>query len=373
MTKSNCAVFVRMASRPVPRVQRGMMVARELGLDPVFCGAMREENLERTGEWAGFPLVRIGPTFPLLNGRRLFLYIRSVALFQLALLRFLVRTRPSLIHASDVETMLASIIYAKWKRIRLIYNVHDNLSQRYNLPAYCQSMLNTLEGILVNFSNVALVPESFRRDALPRWCHRKIEIVRNTPQDVEYSPPVIGQGDKIRIFYGGWLDWGRGLKEMVDLANANPQFELRVAGEGAPDIVDYLKNQARVKYLGFLTYQESLQETRNCHFVPAFYRPSTMINRYAASNKLAEALAIGRPLILNDEMKVIEMFGPSPGVFSRPFDQLSEVADDLVALFKRPEEYLAASVASRDLYEKFYKWETAHEKMLSVFRDNITR
>lgn len=373
MTEPNTAVFVRMASRPVPRVQRGMIVAQELGFEPVFCGAMREDHLERSGAWSGFPLVRIGPVFPLLNGKRLFLYVSSVALFQLALLRFLFRTKPRLIHASDMETMLACIIYAKLKGIRLIYNVHDNLSQRYNLPAVFQSLLNMFEGMLVMFSDVALVPESFRRDALPKWCHRKIEVVRNTPQNVEYAPPVIGRGDKIRLFYGGWLDWGRGLKEMVDLAHENPEFELRIAGEGAPDIVDYLKSQKHLKYLGFLKYQESLRETRDCHFVPAFYRPSTMINRCAASNKLAEALAIGRPLILNDEMKIIEMFGPSPAIFSRPFDRLGEIAGDIVALSRDREKYMAASAASRGLYERFYKWETAHQKMQAVFRDDVVR
>lgn len=371
MARSNVAVFVRMASRPVPRVQRGMSVAKELGLDPVFCGAMRQEGLVRSGEWAGFPLVRIGPTFPLLNGRRLFLYLRSVTLFQLALIRYLFRTRPGLVHASDVETVVACIVYAKLKRVRLLYNVHDNLSQRYNLPRFFQSILNTLEGILILFADVALVPERFRRDALPSWCRHKIVVVRNTPQDVEYSPPRISVGGKIRIFYGGWLDWGRGLKEMVELANANPAFELRVAGEGAQDIIDYLKSQKCVEYLGILEYQECLEETRNCHFVPAFYRPSTIINRYAASNKLAEALAIGRPLLLNDEMKITELFGRSPAVFSRPFDRLNEVADDIVALFRDLEKYMAASAASRDLYEKFYKWETSHEKMLAVFGDSI--
>ncbi len=355
----------------MPRVQRGMSVAREIGLDPIFCGALREDGLENEAEWAGFPLVRIGPTFPLLNGRRFWLYLRSVTLFQLALIRFFFRTKPMLIHASDVETMTASILYAKLKRIRLIYNVHDNLSQRYRLPRLFQALLNVIEGIMVLFSDVTMVPEGFRRDALPPWCHRKIEVVRNTPQDVEFSPQTIKSGEKIRIFYGGWLDWGRGLSEMVELVNANPRFELRIAGEGAPDIIDYLRSQERVKYLGFLEYKDSLEETRKCHFVPALYRPSTIINRYAASNKLAEALAIGRPLILNDEMKITEMFGETDAVISRPFTTLNEAAGAILTLSDDPKKYHSASTSARKLYEKYYRWETAHETMLGVFRRNI--
>ena len=78
------AIFVRMASQPVPRVQRGIKVAGEMGYDAMFCGAFRQEGLKEKDEWAGFPLIRIGRMFPLLNGRRPFLYLYSVLFYQWA-------------------------------------------------------------------------------------------------------------------------------------------------------------------------------------------------------------------------------------------------------------------------------------------------
>ena len=62
-----------------------------------------------------------------------------------------------------------------------------------------------------------------------------------------------------------------------------------------------------MKYLGILDYAACIEEMEKSHFIPAFYKPNTEININAASNKLAESLAIGRPLLLNDEMRIMEI------------------------------------------------------------------
>lgn len=368
--KSNVAVFARMASRPVPRVQRGMKVAKTLGYEPVFCGAMRDTGLSREDVWAGWPIFRVGRPFPLLNGQRPLLYLISVLSFNWALLNFLRSRKPALIHASDVETMPASILYSLFARSRLIYNVHDNVAQRYNLPKWANALLNGFEGVLVLCSRVTMVPEEFRRDALPRWCRRKIVVVRNTPEDPGYQEPAFSDDGKIRIFYGGWLDWGRGLKEMVELAERVPEIDLRMAGEGADDIVAYLKEHPRVNFLGFIEYADSLRETAECHFIPAFYRPTTIINQYAASNKIAEALAVGRPLILNSEIKLVSEFGDRPCILDEKFGDLEPMAKRVTALINDRNAYMAATRDARKLYDDRYAWPLALKGLTDVFSDN---
>ena len=54
---------------PIPRVLRMMGVAGELGYEPVFCGALRQTGLERSGRAGGWRLVRLGRYYPMLNGR----------------------------------------------------------------------------------------------------------------------------------------------------------------------------------------------------------------------------------------------------------------------------------------------------------------
>ena len=145
---------------------------------------------------------------------------------------------------------------------------------------------------------------------------KKVIVVRNTPEDISFKPPTIGENETIRIFYGGWIDKGRGIHKIIDLIKQLPNSELRIAGEGSTEILDLIHQSERVKYRGILDYADCIEEMEKSHFIPAFYKPNTEININADSNKLAESLAIGRPLLLNDEMRIMEIFSGSKAVIS---------------------------------------------------------
>jgi len=357
MTESRgLAVFARLGSRPIPRVLRIARVARELGFEPLFCGAMRDRDLPRDDDWQGMRIRRLGPHFPLLNGRRPWFYLRSVLAYNRDLFRLLRKLRPVIVHASDLETMPAGVAYRLLVGCRLIYNIHDNVAQRYNIPAWLRTVLNLVEGCCVLRADVALVPEEFRRDALPRWCRRKITVVRNTPGEIASSPPEPGNG-RIRVFFGGWLDWGRGLQALLEIASANERVELRIAGEGSEEIVCALRAHPRVHFLGFLDHDAVLEETRGCHVVPALYDPVRTINRFAASNKLAEALAIGRPVLLNAEMEIARQFSGSSCAIVAPYAQIAGTWPSVERLMDDWPTYIAACAEARREYERRYAWE----------------
>lgn len=358
------AVFTRLGSRPIPRVTRMMDVARELGFEPTFLAARREEGLADNETYGGHKVRRIGPYFPLLNGRAPFLYVRSVIGFNFALYRELMRERPRLVHCSDIETMPAGVTY-KWRTgARLLYNIHDNLAQRYSAPAWARAVLNLFEGLAVRLSNVALVPEAFRRDTLPRWCREKVVIVRNTPVDRGVARPR-EPFEPIRLFFGGWLDKGRGLQQLLDLVRENLDFELTLAGEGAPDIVNEVRSAPRVRYLGFVTHEEIMAETAKAHFVCALYDPARPINRYAASNKLAEALAVGRPVLVNSEMLITKSLEGFDCLINLPYEEVRQRGPDMIrsTMSDGASAYSSKCAAARSAYEALYGWDVAHEAM----------
>lgn len=342
-----------------------MDVARELGFEPTFLAARREEGLAGEEAYGGHKVRRIGPYFPLLNGRAPFLYVRSVIGFNFALYRELMRERPRLVHCSDIETMPAGAIY-KWRSgARLLYNIHDNLAQRYSVPAWAGAVLNLFEGLAVRLSSVALVPEAFRRDALPRWCRAKVAIIRNTPVDRGVAPPR-GPFEPIRLFFGGWLDKGRGLQQLIDLVRENHDFELTLAGEGAPDIVDEVRSAPRVRYIGFVTHEEIMAETAKAHFVCALYDPARPINRYAASNKLAEALAVGRPVFVNSEMLITKSLEGYDCLIKLPYGEVRDKGAEKIraTMSEGTLAYRSKCAAARSAYEALYAWDVAHQAMI---------
>ena len=85
---------------------------------------------------------------PLLNGKNFILYAWFVFTLNIAILFNLLKKRPQLVHVSDYEHFFL-LKYILFFRAKLIYNIHDNFSQRYNLPKAIKKGLNILEGINV--------------------------------------------------------------------------------------------------------------------------------------------------------------------------------------------------------------------------------
>lgn len=347
-----------------------MDVASELGFDSVFCGAKREEGLPELDSWGGRAVERIGVHFPMLNGKRPLTYIHSVLCYNAALFSRLRQIRPTLVHASDIETMPAAFLYRLISRAGLLYNIHDNVSQRYNAPAWVRAILNMFEGMAVLCANRVLVPEPFRREALPFWCRHKVLVVRNTPKDRGATPAPDLQDGRIRIFYGGWLDWTRGLDELLRLITENEDFEMCVAGEGSPEVLERICSTPRVTFLGYLLHEEAVDAARTCHIVPALYDPKRQINRYAASNKLAESLSAGRPLLLNEEMLIARDLEDYQCTVTLPYSDAANAGPRLRALIKDdPEGYGQMCLNARRAYEELYSWEKAKQGMVAAINE----
>ncbi|WP_416832714.1 MAG: glycosyltransferase [Erythrobacter sp.] len=363
------AVFARLGSRPIPRVVRMMEEARGLGFDTLFLSGRREEGLADEEVYSGHNVRRIGPFFPLLNGRAGWLYLRSVLGYNHALWRQLRQLRPAIVHCSDIETMPAGILYRRFSGARLIYNVHDNLAQRYTIPAWAQAVLAQVEGLAVRLSSIALVPEEFRRDMLPSWCRRKIAVVRNTPTDRGALPPN-RQRKPIKLFFGGWLDKGRGLGQLLKLVRENEEFELTLAGEGSAELVAEIEANPRTRYLGFVTHDEIMRETAKAHIVTALYDPVRPINRYAASNKLSEALSCGRPALVNSEMVITGSLAEYDCLIAVPYSEINTAAVEQMraAMADDGARYDAMCVRAREAFEARYAWKVAQNAMIAAIR-----
>jgi glycosyltransferase involved in cell wall biosynthesis len=349
-------ICLRTSSRPIPRVIRMMTVAKEMELEPIFVGANREENLLKKDVWDGMEVNRVGKFYPMLNGAGFFTYIKGVCSFNISAYKFIKKERPSIIHVSDVESFPAAFIYTLFNNTGLLYNIHDNLAQRYALPKIVNAVLNFLEGLIVKYSDQTIVPEKFRASSLPKFCQNKISVIRNTPIDPGFSQPR-EKDDIIRIVFAGWLDVGRGIDTLLELASTMPNIKLSIAGEGDKEIVSKIKSLPNCKYFGFLDHEEVLKLTKNSDFVFAHYSPHRIINRYAAPNKLAESLAVGRPVLINNEALVSSLVKDFDCGIVSNYGDVESLKLFILDLTKDPKRYDAMCFRSRELFEKEYCWE----------------
>lgn len=361
------AVFIRLADSPIPRVQRMMLIARDLGFYPYFVGSHRQRGLESHSVFEGWEVERVGPYFSLLNGSRPWYYLTSIVRYSHALYSRLRDMRPALIHVSDFETFWPARLYATLNHIPILYNIHDNLALRYRVSREAAAFLNVLEGCAVLASSATIVPEEFRKTALPTWARRKIHVVRNAPVDPGFSKPDKFGHKSAAILYAGWLDEGRGLRNLIQLAERNDNLLLRVAGNGDGTLLREVQTAERTEFKGYLNHKEIMEETAAADFVAALYDPRRPINRYAASNKVAEALAVGRPVIVNKELEIVRLLEPYACAVIADYDRAAELGPVLHALRADESRYWQMCLNARRAYEENYAWETIRDASVAVF------
>ncbi|MFC1857847.1 hypothetical protein ACFL9U_07420, partial [Thermodesulfobacteriota bacterium] len=191
-------------------------VADGLDLESVYLCAKREHGLKDEEIINDIRVMRIGHFYPMLNGKRIVTYLLGMLSFNIAAFGKLRKLRPKIVHVSDIESFLSAIFYRILYGCKIIYNIHDNLAQRYPFPELINTVLNFIEGVAVIMSSVALVPEDFRAKALPRYCCKRVVTTRNTPMDPGYfKPRDIARDKMINIVYSGWIDSKRGVGTLL--------------------------------------------------------------------------------------------------------------------------------------------------------------
>jgi glycosyltransferase involved in cell wall biosynthesis len=213
-----------------------------------------------------------------------------------------------------------------------------------------------------------MVPEKFRASALPRFCQDKIVVVRNTPVDPGFSPNINFKFEKINVVFAGWLDEGRGIETLLNLAEMDPKFQIHVAGEGSKKVLDKILKLDNCHYYGFLNHKQVLDLTKNCDFVFAHYSPHRKINIFAAPNKLAESLAVGRPVIINSEALVSKNVSHYSCGLVTPYNDTKQLHNKILELCENHEEYESVCANARRLFEREYSWESVKESTINVFK-----
>ncbi len=344
-----------------------MTVARRLDLHVLFVGARRDCEEVTASESGGFDIERIGRPFRRFHGRGAIGYLFSVITYSASLFGYLWRVRPALVHASDFEVYGAARLYACISGAAVMYNIHDNLALRYRCAAIGRRCLNFLEGLAARWATVTLVPEDHRRDALPTWARSRVVVARNTPIDPGYSPPSDGR-EAVTLLYAGWIDGGRGIRQLARLAARQRSLQLRVAGSGDPELVGEMGDMDGVTLLGRISHEDALQETRACDFVCALYDPEVPVNRFAASNKVAEALALGRPVLINREVEVVGRLEQYGCLVVVDYHEVENAGTRLVALRAAAGDYAEMCQGARQAYEDHYSWEQVEAATIEAYR-----
>jgi glycosyltransferase involved in cell wall biosynthesis len=191
----------------------------------------------------------------------------------------------------------------------------------------------------------------------------------NVPED-RGLPATNKDPDGFVVFYGGMIAKDRGLKDLV-AACEDVGAKLIVAGHG-PDEAELLggiESSHAAAYLGTISYPEVLEQTAACQAVAALYDPSIPNNKFAAPNKLFEAMMFAKPVLTSEGTLAADIVREvGCGIVVRYGDRTA-LNRALETLMLAPEEAKAMGIRGREAFESRYNWKAMEPRLLALYGD----
>jgi hypothetical protein len=211
----------------------------------------------------------------------------------------------SLLHAIDLDTVLAAWLSSKLTGIPFIYDIYDHYPDSRGIGGWLRKFLGKLENAVMRDAALVILADKCRirqHDKIPA---DRCVIIENVPDFSRRQFPAIEPrtreaGEALRIGYLGTLEpQCRGIEHILALVEAMPELELEIVGTGAlgESVQAAADRCSRIRFHGPMAQSDGLALMQTCHLVLGLYYTCNPNHRYAAPNKYFEHLFIGRPLL----------------------------------------------------------------------------
>lgn len=350
---------------PDPRVARAVSVAESTGLVTTVVAWDRDGGLPPSSTLGGSTVVRFNRSAP--HGRGLANLV-GLAAFQLYLVRQVVARRKDLaaIHACDLSTGFTGLLLARALRVPLIYDVFDYFADGFPVPRRALPWVRRLETWVIEHADATILPSSTRRQQIAPAEPRSLVIVENSPDIGDLPTDLLSTTD---LAYVGILAPHRLLVEVVRLIAERPDLTLRIAGFGPleHEIAAISASAPNVEFVGKVDHAEALRIQASARALFATYDPTLRNHRYSAANKLAEALALGRPIVVCrdtsmdvqvEDYRVGAVSNYEIGSFERALRSVL-TDDDLLARCRQ---------RGPALYEEHHSWQVSADRLADLYR-----
>lgn len=269
----------------------------------------------------------------------------------------------NVIHACDFDTAFVASKIAKKYNKKLIYDIYDYYADCHNL-SFLRNIVEKSDIKVINKANSVIICTEQRRKQISKANPRKVSVIHNTPNIKSGNNDIVFDEKKVKICYVGILQDDRLLIEITEQIRENSKYELYVGGFGKYD--EYFKKMSQennnIHFYGQMKYEDVLNLERKCDILFATYNPKVQNHKFSAPNKVYEAMALGKPIIVCkgtgiDELVIKEKIGYSINYDAKEFvNVLNKVTLS---------EYKAMSEKTQMLYREKYMWEKMEDELIN--------
>lgn len=371
---SKRVVFLR--SNPVapdPRVEKEALALAKHGYDVSIVCWDRKKEFPEKDDYRGIPITRLQVSGQYGGGMKNFGKVLS---WNLALLSWLNKNRHNydIIHACDFDTVIPAIIVKFFCRKKVVYDIFDFYADMVlNLPRWMRGIIRFFDSCIVGKADAVIICDDARREQIKGFHPRKLVVIYNSVPEIENL--VIPGRDcckGLKVGYAGNLAPDRGIFALINVVKKMPQVHLDIAGTGKlkDDVLRAVRGVGNIKFYGTIPVRDAIALHASSDVVYAVYDPSIPNNRYASANKLFEAIAFGKPVIVARNTKMDELVKKYNLGFVVDYgneQQLIEVFNCLLAM--GPDERKNAYRHNADIYRELFAWDKMEQRLIDLYEN----
>jgi glycosyltransferase involved in cell wall biosynthesis len=278
----------------------------------------------------------------------------------------LIKYRPKVVNAIDLDTLLPSIIYKFLFRAKLVYDVYDryagyvspNSKTLFSLLNSVEELLAKRADVLVTVSNKVL--DTFRKR--PKKC----VVIMNCSED-NNGDTKKSNNDTLTLVYTGLIRKDLGLQKITAAIKDMKGVELVIAGRVADkDLLDEMLKFPNIRYKGHISPNESIRLEASSDVMVALYDLQYPKNKLSSPNKVFEAMMCSIPLITNMEQ---ELVGKEVGCgVIVDYDNLDQIKQAIILLRDNAEVRTSMGKNARKAFEDKYNWNMMEQKLYDIYK-----
>lgn len=301
-------VFVRSnAVNPDPRVERAARALKHLFQHVTVLAWDRTESGTSRVASPHYEVIQVAVRGRYGSGMR---NIPHLFRWWLRVFGWLIAHEWDVVHACDFDGVVPSVLAARLLRRKIVYDIFDWYSDMaWRAPDWLRTIIREIDRKLVSSADAVILCDEARIEQLRGARPRCLAVVYNTPEvmdatqfsECDSTTGAISSRQCV-VCYIGLLERERGLLQLLDaVANLEEELVLLMGGWGPDEELIRCNLPSNAHWLGRIAYTDALRRIAASDVLVALYDPRIPNHQYASPNKLYEAMAFGKPIVVADD------------------------------------------------------------------------
>jgi glycosyltransferase involved in cell wall biosynthesis len=311
--------------------------------------------------------------------------IAFIPIFWIWIFVNLVKVRPKVVHACDLDTIVPCYIYRIIFRKKLVFDVCDRFAMAYVSPKLktLYSAINSLEELFAKRSDVLItVAEKLlstfqkrpEQTAVIMNCSEEEDIpeqkkffYRNKEQVEEEGKEEEERGHIFTVIYTGNIVKNRGLEQITSAIKDLRDVKLIVAGKPMDkNLLHTIIESPNVDYRGLLQPVDALALNNCADAMVILYDLQIPNNNFSLSNKLFEAMMCGLPIITNVSAEIVREEVNCGTVVD--YNDVNQIKAAVTSLRDNPQLCQKLGNNGRKAYLQKYNWGVMEKKLQEIYQ-----